>query len=74
MNRLFFASFLLLFLFACKHSKQVTQGGKIEESNTKQLYKKMLEQNIDFTYLQAKAKMSYDDGKNRQSFAANFSV
>lgn len=72
MNKILFASLFVLMLLGCKHTKQVVQTDNMQDNSAKQLYKKMLEQNIDFTYLQAKAKMNFDDGNIKQSFAATF--
>lgn len=69
MNRLIAFFVLFIFVIGCSSVKNTTTAvGK--KMSTKQLFKQMEAADFDFEYLQAKAKVKFDDGKMNQSFTA----
>lgn len=64
---------LLLFIFGCKGSKEISSSGA-KKMSTKQLHKQMRAADFDFNFLQAKARVKFDDGKINQSFTANIRI
>lgn len=69
MSRLLSLLVLFIFITGCSGVKNTSTavGKKI---STKQLFKQMEAANFDFDFLQAKAKVKFDDGNMNQSFTA----
>lgn len=69
MNKLLSFIILWVFISACTGVKNTSTaiGSKM---TTKQLFKQMDAANFDFDFLQAKAKVKFDDGEINQSFTA----
>lgn len=72
MNRLIPLLFLL-FIVACKGSKELTSSAA-KKISTKQLQKQMQAADFNFNFVQAKARIRFDDGSINQSFTANIRI
>tara|TARA_B110000037_G_C17029723_1_gene468930 strand:+ start:425 stop:1171 length:747 start_codon:yes stop_codon:yes gene_type:complete len=63
----------LIFIFACKGTKEISSSSA-NKLSSKQLHKQMQAADFDFDYLQAKARIKFDDGAINQSFTANIRI
>ena len=69
MNRLLPFLFFF-FVMACKSTSEMS-GSSAKKMSAKQLSKQMLAADYEFDFLQAKARIKFDDGSINQSFTAN---
>tara|TARA_B110000483_G_scaffold42641_1_gene53056 strand:+ start:39029 stop:39775 length:747 start_codon:yes stop_codon:yes gene_type:complete len=72
MNRLL-PFLLLVFVLACKSTSEISSSAG-KKMSAKQLSKQMLAANYEFDFLQAKARIKFDDGAINQSFTANIRI
>ncbi len=74
MNRLVPFFLVLSLMLACKSNKNLNSNSSAKRISSKELQKNMNNASFNFDFLQAKAKVNYDDGKMNQSFTANFRI
>jgi len=74
MNKLTLIFFSLSLLFACKNSKNLNSSTTAKRISSKELQKNMQNAAFQFDFLQAKARVNYNDGSSTQSFTANFRI
>lgn len=72
MNRLLPFLFFF-FVMACKSTSEMS-GSSAKKMSVKQLSKQMLAADYEFDFLQAKARVKFDDGSINQSFTANIRI
>lgn len=72
MNRLLPFLFFF-FVMACKSTSEMS-GSSAKKMSAKQLSKQMLAADYEFDFLQAKARVKFDDGSINQSFTANIRI
>ena len=72
MNRLLPFLFFF-FVLACKSTSEMS-GSSAKKMSAKQLSKQMLAADYEFDFLQAKARIKFDDGSINQSFTANIRI
>ena len=72
MNRLLPFLFFF-FVIACKSTSEMS-GSSAKKMSAKQLSKQMLAADYEFDFLQAKARIKFDDGSINQSFTANIRI
>tara|TARA_Y100000385_G_scaffold212084_1_gene220214 strand:+ start:204 stop:950 length:747 start_codon:yes stop_codon:yes gene_type:complete len=72
MNRLLPFLFFF-FVIACKSTSEMS-GSSAKKMSAKQLSKQMLAADYEFDFLQAKARVKFDDGSINQSFTANIRI
>jgi len=72
MNRLLPFLFFF-FVMACKSTSEMS-GSSAKKMSAKQLSKQMLAADYEFDFLQAKARIKFDDGSINQSFTANIRI
>lgn len=72
MNRLL-PFLLFFFVLACKSTSEMSSSAA-KKMSAKQLSKQMLAANYEFDFLQAKARVKFDDGSINQSFTANIRI
>lgn len=72
MNKIItYSLFVLLFFASCKSSKTFTDESINGKINNKTFFKNVLSNDFQFSFLQAKTRMSFNDGTMNQSFTAN---
>lgn len=74
MNKLLPLFLILVLLVACKSNKNIISDSSAKKVSSKELQKNMDNAAYKFSFMQAKAKVNYNDGKMNQSFTANIRI